>query len=110
MNTKEQFYEQNITPLLDQVMELAKQGGINIVTVAHMSAEDASGKEVVTGCRYYDDEKNGESAHIVAISLIGQRPPQLALAVIRSVENFDEAYKAKQLAREAAANPHGVAE
>lgn len=110
MNTKEQFYEQHIAPMLDQVMELAKQGGINIVTVAHMSAEEGSTQEVITGCSYYDDEKNGESAHIVAISLVGQRPVLLAHAVIQSVEHFDKMYAAKQQAREAAANPHGVAE
>lgn len=106
MNTKEQFYEQHITPLLDQVMDLAKQGGINIVAVAHMSAEEGSDQEIITGCRYYDEGKNGASAHIVAISLLGHRPPDFALATCESSKVYDQLV----LAHEAAANPNGVAE
>lgn len=109
MNTKEQFYDQNMKPLLDQLMALAAQGGINIIVTAHYS-EEGSEHDTITGCRAYDPEVNGESVHIVASEAVGRRPPDFALAVYHSAKMYDQLKQKAQLEREAAANPNGVAE
>lgn len=109
MSTKDQFYDQNMKPLLDQLMALAEQGGINIIVTAHYS-EEGSDHDTITGCRAYDPEKNGESVHIVAAEAVGRRPPDFALAVYHSARFYDEVQQKSKLEREAAANPHGVAE
>lgn len=109
MSTKDQFYEQNMKPLLDQVLEMAEQGGINIVVTAHY-AEENSDVETITGCIKYDYEKNGESVHIVAAEAVGRRPPDFAMAVYESSKLYDLLQQKAELARDAAANPHGVSE
>lgn len=109
MSTKDQFYEQNMKPLLDHMMEMAEKGGINIVAIAHY-VEEGSDKDTVIGCMSYNSEKNGESAHIVAAKTISQRPPSFAMAVIKSADLADTIVRDIKLQRQAAANPHGVAE
>ena len=109
MSTKDQFYDQNMKPLLDQLMALAEQGGISIVVTA-CYAEEGSDVETITGCIQYDSEKNGESVHIVAAEAVGRRPPEFAFAVYQSAQFYDQVQQKFQLEREAAANPHGVAE
>lgn len=111
MSTKDQYFEQHITPLLDKAMELSKQGGINIVVVATYSEEGSTEETVVGRVEYAPapDEK-GDSVHIAAVHAVGTRPPEFALAVYKASELYDQVSGRAQLEREAAANPHGVAE
>ena len=109
MNTKDQFFEQNMKPLLDQLMDFAEQGGINVVVNAHY-VEEGSDQDIIAGCRYYNDEKNGQSAHIVAISMLAQRPPEFAMAICKFAKLYDQEVQKSQQEDEAAAKPHGVAE
>lgn len=102
MIAKQQTYEQEMQPLVQQLIDLGEKHGINIAVVAHME-EDSSDMAVVLGACYFDGEQNGVSPHVLAVDQIGKLPPEFAMAVFES---------AKRLQRdmEAAANPHGVAE
>lgn len=102
MNKKVELYEKHIKPKVAELIELAEQYGVNIAIVAH--AEDAeSDIASVLGATYFDPEKNGISPHILAVDRVAKMEPEFAMAV------FETARK-DELEREAAANPHGVAE